>query len=138
MQIIRDFVKSHYEWDDCRTFEKRRKKCIKLLKTICEFVKMWILIEYNFYQHRFNDHFIKRQEFLAKTLHDRYHSFNFNRNLLKFLQREIDSKRLYSKHVWFFIHFDHNFRLLVLWKCNQRIFHRNFDANKVRNRNHAW
>jgi hypothetical protein len=43
MQMIRDLVKSHYEWSDCQTFEKRRKKCIKLLKNdlwICKNVNI--------------------------------------------------------------------------------------------------
>jgi hypothetical protein len=43
MQMISHLVKSYYEWDDCQTFKKRRKKCIKLLKN-----DLWICKNVNF------------------------------------------------------------------------------------------
>jgi hypothetical protein len=70
-------------------------------------------------------------------IHDWHYSSDFDWNLLKFLQSEIDSKRFRSKHVWFFVHLDHHFCMFLRWKRNQKISHRDSDINKIRNRIHA-
>jgi hypothetical protein len=136
--MIRDLIKSHYAWTDCSTSKKRKEKCSTLLKNdvwICKNVnknRKWF-----FSSSLLNDHFTENKKSFERTIYDRHYSFDFDWNFLKFLQYETDSKRFRSKHVWFSAHFDHHFDMSMRWKRNQKVSHRDFDTNKIRDRIHA-
>ncbi len=67
-------------------------------------VRRWVLIEYDFHQRRFNDHFIAWEESLWGSLHGRNYFVGLDRDVLEFQQHDTGSKRFFSGCSIFCLH----------------------------------